>query len=351
MEKIEGNFIQQSIEDWYQKNKRPLPWRESQNPYHIWLSEIILQQTRVAQGLPYYYRFLEAYPTIEQLAHAPENEVLRLWQGLGYYSRARNMQYTAKFICNELGGRFPQSYAELIKLKGIGAYTAAAIASFAYHEPVAVLDGNVYRVLARLWGISEPINSPAGQKLFKKLAQETALSPSSDYNQGIMEFGALHCTAQKPACQGCVLGQICVAKKEGLVAKLPVKLKKTSVKQRYLNYLVLEQNGRYYLQKRGGGDIWQGLFEPLLIETPGPAGIEQLLEAAEKEYSLCNFLMVGSSQLYKHKLTHQLLEVQFLTVSLPSSQHFGLADQWYDYHELLELPKPILVANYFQHTI
>ena len=222
--------------NWYATAQRDLPWRGTTDPYKVWLSEIILQQTRVIQGLPYYQRFISNYPTITDLAKAPEEEVLKLWQGLGYYSRAKNLHHTAQYIATELGGIFPKTYKELVKLKGIGDYTASAIASFCYNEPCPVVDGNVYRVLSRVFGIATPINSTQGAKEFKALAHECLDKANAGvYNQAIMEFGALQCTPQSPNCANCVLRDHCWAFHHNKVNELPVKLKKITIKKIYSN--------------------------------------------------------------------------------------------------------------------
>jgi len=236
------NFSKEIIR-WYLQNKRDLPWRKTKDPYRIWLSEIMLQQTRVAQGLPYYEKFTEAFPTVYDLAKAEESQVLKLWQGLGYYSRARNLHYTAKDIVDNYNGQFPSTYKELLKLKGVGDYTASAIASICFDEVAPVVDGNVYRVLARYFNIDIPINSTAGVKKFKELAFEVIDHETpADFNQGIMEFGAVQCKPQSPYCIICPLHESCEGLKEQRVHMLPVKLKKTKVKHRWFNYIVVVSN-------------------------------------------------------------------------------------------------------------
>ncbi|HYG16163.1 MAG TPA: A/G-specific adenine glycosylase, partial [Bacteroidia bacterium] len=261
------------IESWYALNKRDLPWRNTRDPYKIWLSEVILQQTRVNQGMPYYHKFIEKYPDIAAMAGAHEDEVLKLWQGLGYYSRARNMHQAAKMITYELNGKFPITYTDILKLKGVGSYTAAAIASIAGNEPVAVVDGNVYRVLARYFGIDTPIDSTEGRKTFLKLANELINTENpATYNQAVMEFGALQCKPQNPDCGVCPLKISCIALKQKRVDALPVKSKKTAVKARYFNYLFFEKPGFAHLQKRGQTDIWANLYEFPLAETEKTIG-------------------------------------------------------------------------------
>ena len=254
---------------WYLDHKRDLPWRTTAIPYYIWLSEIILQQTRVEQGLSYYQAFVSVYPTVKKLANASEQEVLKLWQGLGYYSRARNLHTTANYVSNELSGVFPTSYKELIKLKGVGDYTASAIASICFNEATAVVDGNVYRVLARYFGIATPINSSLGIKEFKNLAQQLIdIDNPGNHNQALMEFGARQCKPQKPNCEICIFNDSCIALQQKKVSELPVKLKKTKVKNIYFNYIVLiSKNEKTFLQKRIGKGIWQNLYEFPVIET------------------------------------------------------------------------------------
>ncbi len=291
-----------------------MPWRGTTNPYKVWLSEIILQQTRVVQGLPYYQRFISNYPTITDLANAPEEEVLKLWQGLGYYSRAKNLHHTAQYIATELGGIFPKTYKELVKLKGIGDYTASAIASFCYNEPCPVVDGNVYRVLSRVFGIATPINSTQGAKEFKALAHECLDKANAGvYNQAIMEFGALQCTPQSPNCANCVLRDHCWAFHHNKVNELPVKLKKITIKKRYFNYLVwLNPYGQTLLQKREGKDIWHGLYEFPLLETHTPATADTIAAAhPTATVSLYNETPVI------HKLTHQHIYTSFWIITTP----------------------------------
>lgn len=279
--------------DWFRENRRPLPWRETRDPYAIWLSEVILQQTRIAQGTAYWQRFIERWPTVESLATATEDEVLREWQGLGYYSRARNLHVAARQIV-ELG-HFPNTMEEIRRLKGVGDYTAAAIASIAFDLPEAVVDGNVYRVLARHFGIETPINSTEGKKTFKALAQEL-LQPSeaSAFNQAMMDFGAVQCVPQSPRCANCPLMESCAAFREGRVEALPVKFKKLQVKTRHLTYVYIRCNGYTAIHRRGAGDIWQGLWEPLSPQN------DDLLKKAR---------LLRSD--VKHVLTHRILLADF----------------------------------------
>ena len=264
---------------WYLQNDRDLPWRRTKNPYFIWLSEIMLQQTRVAQGMAYYLKFTDNFPTVFDLAKADESTVLKMWQGLGYYSRARNLHYSAKHIANELNGEFPNTYKEIIKLKGIGDYTASAIASICFKEPTAVVDGNVYRVLSRYFGIKTPINSSAGIKEFKALAQ-TLIDESQpgNYNQAIMDFGALHCKPQNPLCDTCPFADSCVALEKKLIKELPVKDKKIKIRNRYFNFLVIKtNNNKTILTERKGKGIWQGLYQFPLIESDKNINKDELI--------------------------------------------------------------------------
>lgn len=299
--------------DWYKQNKRFLPWRETQDAYSIWVSEIILQQTRVAQGLSYYHRFMQAFPTVEKLAQASETEVLRIWQGLGYYSRARNMHKTAQQVMERHNGIFPCQYESLLTLPGIGPYTAAAIASFAQNKPYAVLDGNVYRVLSRLLGIDTPIDSTEGKKLFAALAQEH-LHPTEPalYNQAIMDFGALQCTPTQPQCTICPFEEQCAAARNSMQSLLPLKKGKVAQHKRYFWYFVVWNQQYTYLQKRSQKDIWQGLYEPYLIEAPLTLSeLEQVDLIQETQATITHI-----SPVFKHVLSHQIIEARFVTLTI-----------------------------------
>lgn len=307
----------QKIEKWYLQNKRNLPWRETKNPYFIWLSEVILQQTRVEQGLSYYNAFVKKYPTVQKLAKAQEQEVLKLWQGLGYYSRARNLHASAKIIHTKYKGVFPDTYQEIKALKGIGSYTAAAIGSFAFNLPHAVIDGNVYRVLSRVFGITAPIDSTKGKKQFEELAQNLLNKKNPAlYNQAIMEFGSQMCKPVNPNCLSCVLKNKCFAFEKGMVASLPVKEKKTKIRERYLNYfLLIDKKGDVIYNTRGPKDIWQGLNELFLIETAGETDLihllknEKLLEVIGK-----NYIINKKQYKVKHILSHQRLNSTFYLI-------------------------------------
>ncbi|MES2807419.1 MAG: A/G-specific adenine glycosylase [Bacteroidota bacterium] len=310
------NFSDELIK-WYHENKRDLPWRHTTNAYIIWLSEVILQQTRVEQGLPYFNRFAEKYPTVTDFAAAEEDQVLRLWQGLGYYSRGRNMLKTARMVQDEYGGVFPSKYDELIKLKGIGEYTAAAISSFSANEARAVVDGNVYRVLSRYFGIAEPINSTAGKKIFQATATDflNKKNPAL-HNQAIMEFGALLCKPKNPACGTCPVRLGCYAFKHNATTTLPVKLKKLSIKQRFINYFLYTDGDTILMNKRAEGDIWANMYDLPMVETQEQLPIEELLvfpESVEKFGK--NFKTTAATETKKHVLTHQHLYIRFITLA------------------------------------
>ena len=301
-----------TITNWYLENKRNLPWRQNKNPYSIWLSEIILQQTRIDQGLSYYLAFIKKYPTIYDLAEASEDDILSLWQGLGYYSRARNLHFTAKHIAYNLNGDFPLNYKDLIKLKGVGPYTAAAIASISYNECVSVVDGNVYRVLSRYFNINTPINSTEGIKEFKKLA-ENLIERNPDpgtYNQALMEYGALVCKPTNPICNLCELNDTCQAHHLKTIKELPVKIKKTKKKVRHFNYIIVQnKKGQYLINKRIKKDIWQNLHDFYLIEESSETTIEDILI---NSFIIDNKLIYSkSSSKIKQQLTHQTIHFQF----------------------------------------
>jgi A/G-specific adenine glycosylase len=310
------NFSDELI-SWYQTNKRALPWRDTNDAYTIWLSEIILQQTRVEQGLPYFYRFLEKYPGVSHFAAAHEDEILKLWQGLGYYSRGRNMLKTARLIQEQYGGRFPQSYTELIKLKGIGEYTAAAISSFSANEARAVVDGNVYRVLARYFGIDEPINSTTGKKMFQGIANELLNQQTPGlHNQAMMEFGAMLCKPKAPACGICPVRTGCYAFLNNATTTLPVKLKTVKIKERFLNYFLISDGDKVLMNKRGEGDIWANMYDFPLIETESLLPVEELTVLPETVSLFGENINIESIQEpIRHVLTHQHLQVRFIKLN------------------------------------
>ena len=308
--------------DWYARHGRDLPWRRTRDPYRIWLSEVILQQTRVAQGMDYYLRFTERFPDVGSLAAAPEDEVLKLWQGLGYYSRARNLHAAARQVAARFGGVFPRSYDEVRSLRGVGDYTAAAVCSAAYDAPCAVLDGNVFRVLARLFDIDLPIDSTAGKRTFAELAQmRLDKRCPGRYNQAVMDFGALQCTPAQPGCADCPLASRCLALAAGTVAERPVKQSKTKVRDRWFNYLHVTCGDRTLLRRRGEGDIWQGLYEFPMIETDRAADFSELTDSEEFRTLLdgVEWRLLRSVAMPKHQLSHQTLHAVFhhIEISFP----------------------------------
>ena len=311
-------FFTQNLLKWFSQNHRPMPWKGEKNPYYIWLSEIILQQTRVEQGLPYFIKFKEHYPTVTNLANAPEDEVMKLWEGLGYYSRARNLHFTAKYISKELNGIFPKTHDNILKLKGVGTYTAAAIASFAYDLPHAVVDGNVYRVLSRYFGIETPIDSTSGKKIFSALANDLLPNDkAADFNQAIMDFGATHCTPKKPNCTNCLLKNSCVGFNMQKNDILPIKSKKIKKRERFFNYLLINYDKYVFLQKRIEKDIWQDLYQFPMIES------HKMVDSLELEkHETWNLLLKQAkekptiSKNFKQTLTHQKIWAVFYEVVL-----------------------------------
>ena len=315
--------LSKSIIKWYQDHKRNLPWRHTKDPYLIWVSEIIMQQTQIVQGLSYYIRFIEAFPTVSSLNNANEDQVLKLWQGLGYYSRARNMKYAAQQVMEEYGGVFPKTHKDIIALKGIGNYTAAAIASFAYDLPYAVLDGNIYRVLARYYGIHTAINTTAGQKEFSVLAQEVLDdSKAALHNNAMMEFGALQCTVAKPDCDSCPLVDSCVAFSNHSVTELPKKEKKLKIKNRYLHYFLISDGSQMLIEKRQTSDIWKGLYQLPLIETEHSTETEEIFGRQEFQGIIeGQGFHLNDLQETSHKLTHRHLFIKFYDIKIPQLNH------------------------------
>jgi len=326
-------IFSKTLTHWYSNNKRSFPWRQTKNPYYIWLSEIILQQTQVKQGLPYYKAFVTTYPTVFELANANEAEVLKLWQGLGYYSRARNLHESAKYIANKCDGIFPNNYKDLLKLKGVGDYTASAIASICFNEVTAVVDGNVYRALSRYFGIDTPINSTKGTKEFKKLAQELIDEKHpAEFNQAMMEFGAIQCKPSNPDCTVCPFNSGCIALQKNMVNTLPVKIKANKVKKRYFNFLVfVSENGKTIIEKREGKGIWQNLYQFPLIESDDSLDFNKFIPIANS-HSLLKGKPFDMSIYNKddliHKLSHQHLYTKFWIVKVDklSNQHISIKD-------------------------
>tara|TARA_B100000809_G_scaffold162839_1_gene160193 strand:+ start:799 stop:1842 length:1044 start_codon:yes stop_codon:yes gene_type:complete len=330
---------------WYLQNNRDLPWRKSKNPYFIWLSEIMLQQTRVAQGLSYYIKFTSTFPTVFDLAKADESTVLKMWQGLGYYSRARNLHFSAKQISKELNGIFPSTYEEIIKLKGVGDYTASAISSICFNEPTAVVDGNVYRVLSRYFGINTPTNSTSGIKEFKLLAQTLIdASQPGTYNQALMDFGALHCKPQNPLCETCPFCNSCVAFEKKLTKELPVKEKKIKVRKRYFNFLVIKTDDhKTILTERKGKGIWQGLYQFPLIENTETIREKEII--ASKEFNDLfpaeTTISLFNKKEIVHKLSHQHLYTQFWIVETKTLKNANIS-----WENIQDFPVPVLIANF-----
>ena len=345
-------IFQNELVNWYLINKRDLPWRHTNDAYTIWLSEIILQQTRVEQGLPYFNKFLENFPTVTDFAAAPEAKVLKLWQGLGYYSRGRNMHATAQTVMNHYHGVFPTLHDDLIKLKGIGEYTAAAISSFSSGEARAVVDGNVFRVLARYFGISLAINSPAGKKEFYKLANELLYLPDPAlYNQAIMEFGAIQCKPKSPNCEICPLNVDCFAYQNNLVNVLPVKIAKAEKRIRYFNYFVCLNADEILVRERQAGDIWQHLYDFPCIETTYQPEISEakFIDLVKSEFGEDTEFTFKSYK--KHILTHQIIHVQFFALK---NYIFNFSKQkelnWVSLNKLDDLPQPNVIRNFIEEN-
>jgi len=346
----------EKLVSWFEINKRDLPWRHTHDPYKIWLSEIILQQTRVVQGMEYYISFVNQYPTVKHLAAASEDQVLKLWQGLGYYSRARNLHFTAKTIVENYNGIFPDKFTEILKLKGIGEYTAAAISSFAYNEPQAVVDGNVMRVLSRIFDIQLPIDSTEGKKMFSKTAFELLDKKNpATHNQAIMEFGALHCKPVSPDCVNCIFTNECMAYKNSLVEMLPFKAKTMVQKKRYFVYLNIHDNHRLLIRKRTDKDIWKGLYEfPLIVLEEGfddlISKIDMILgdNSEHKTYKIENI-----SDTFEHVLTHQRIYAKFVDIHVTDFANFESFTKPYskvDQKELSTFAVSRLMEKYLEKT-
>ena len=346
-------YFSDKIVKWYLDNGRPLPWRDTKDPYKIWLSEVILQQTRVAQGLPYYQRFVESYPSVADLAGADEQHVLRSWQGLGYYTRARNLHKCAKTVMAVHKGIFPDTSGELLKLPGIGTYTAAAIASFAFNERIPVVDGNVFRILSRIFGIDVPINSSQGKKIFAELATKLMPAKSPDlHNQAMMEFGATHCTPLSPQCSVCPFKGACVAFKQEMIGVLPVKNPAKKSRKRYFYYLVVEKDDSFLMKRRADKDIWQGLFDFVLIEKTLPEKPEAIIadHTYRKWFEKTKDIEVSKD--YKHILTHQTIHCRFIRVkAAPSFSMVEDGHSFYSRKQIADLPKPVLISRFLEEQI
>lgn len=334
-------------------NHRPMPWKGEKDPYKIWLSEIILQQTRVEQGWAYYERFVKQYPTVNTLAAAKDEQVFKLWEGLGYYNRCRNLLFTARHIVKKLKSVFPTNYESLLQLKGIGPYTAAAIASFAYNQPHAVVDGNVFRVFARYYGIHTPTDTKEGLKIFNAIANENLSKKQAGiYNQALMDFGATVCKPMSPLCSTCILQKKCVAFDKNQVGQLPVKIKLIQKKKRYFDYFCFELNGKWMIQKRADGDIWAGLFQFYLVEhdkiiPPTDAYVKELLT---------NQLLIDTkhvkiekpTKVYQQQLTHQLLAIRFFKIQLKTLPKAFEKALWVNKASFKKYPFPKSINSFFE---
>ena len=340
---MDKRYFSNKLVKWYEQNHRELPWRNTRDPYKIWLSEVILQQTRVIQGLPYYQRFVEAFPNVKKLAAAPEQDVLRLWQGLGYYTRARNLHKCAKVVSQQLNGEFPKHYEGLRQLPGVGDYTAAAIASIAYGLPVAVVDGNVFRVLSRVFGIETVTNTPDGKKKFTNLANSLINTDHPDiHNQAMMEFGAMHCTQKNPLCDSCIFQSSCFAYAKNLQEKLPVKKKLKGSRKRYFYYLVFQKAKSLLMKKRVEKDIWHGLYDFMLVEKTRSTSIEKILVENKVEQ---NPKMIITDY-YKHNLTHQTILSKFILIKSPGRFKPEKGHKFFSLQKIAELPKPVLISRF-----
>jgi A/G-specific adenine glycosylase len=344
-----SRYFSDKVVEWYQENHRKLPWRDTRDPYRIWLSEIILQQTRVAQGLPYYLRFVERYPTVNDLAAAREQDVLRLWQGLGYYTRARNMIKCARAVVATHGGSFPGALHELKKLPGIGEYTASAIASIAFEERVAVVDGNVYRVLARFFGIDQDISKLSVKRAFSQIANQlvTGNHPGI-HNQAVMEFGALCCLPKAPRCHECVVSDKCFAMKSGRQAELPFKERKSVPRRRYFYYFVIVHKNRIAMKKRSGKDIWRNLYDFYLAETDRRQSVKVLLERDSMLKRITGSrARIEVSEMYRHTLSHQRILARFVTIHPLADKIGKIGDvRFFTRKGIDKLPKPALINRY-----
>lgn len=352
-EKENDNLIGSLLQSWYAQHKRNLPWRATKDPYVVWVSEIILQQTRVDQGHDYFLRFIERFPDIKSLALAPEDDVLKIWQGLGYYSRARNLHTAAKQIMEKFNGVFPASHSDILLLKGVGEYTAAAVASIVYDLPCPVVDGNVFRVLSRLFAIGVPIDSASGRKLFTETAKSILDKQNpGTHNQAIMELGALICTPRLPKCPECPLQAVCLAFEEKNVTGFPVKKGKTIQKERYFNYFHIEQNGYTYIRKRNNSDIWKNLYEFPLIETEAPSdllklqansGFSSLFQSAGEVY-------IEHKLRLRHVLSHRIIHADFYRVELNGQQNTDLEKEFIKIKSasISEYPVSRLIHKYLE---
>lgn len=344
-------YFVQHLEKWNREhNKRQMPWKGEKDPYKIWLSEIILQQTRVEQGLEYYNRFVKTFPTVKHLAKAPDTKVFKLWEGLGYYTRCKNLIATARFIAGELKGKFPNQYEDILALKGVGPYTAAAIGSFAFNLPHAVVDGNVFRVLSRFFGIAVPIDSVEGKKMFTELANVLLDKKQPGiFNQALMDFGAVVCKPQLPLCKDCSLKNKCSAKEKGLVAQLPVKEKSITKKTRWFYYIIAKYKNKTYVRKRNAGDIWENLYEFILAEGNAELPVNEVLKTKgfKKLPGGIKFEVLSISKPYRQLLTHQTITGQFITIELKkpllSKEYESVSPE-----EMEHLPFPKFITHWLK---
>jgi A/G-specific adenine glycosylase len=343
-------FFSSGLLDWNEKsNSREMPWKGEKDPYRIWISEIVLQQTRVQQGMAYYERIIAAFPNVKSLAEAPEQSVFKLWEGLGYYSRCRNLIASAKYIHENLNDKFPSEYDDILSLKGIGSYTASAIASFAFNKPYAVLDGNVFRVLSRFFGIETPINTPAGKKYYGELAQSLLDKQNpAIYNQAIMDFGAVVCKPAAPLCGECPLQKKCYAFLNNKVSVLPINEQVIRQKERFFNYLIIEYRQKFYVKERTAKDIWQNLFEFILIETTSLLQVSALLksEPCREIFETSQFVVFNVSENYFQKLTHQRIFGRFLHIKITRPLKESGNYQLISKAELTTLPFPKFITSY-----
>jgi A/G-specific adenine glycosylase len=334
-----------------QFNKRIMPWKGQKDPYKIWISEIILQQTRVAQGLSYYNNFISRFPTLMSLAKAEDDAVFKLWEGLGYYSRCKNLLFTARHISNNLNGKFPETYEQIVGLKGVGPYTAAAIASFAYGLPHAVVDGNVFRVLARYFGETIAIDSEKGKRYFADVAKKVLYKPDpGSYNQAIMDFGATICKPQIAECQQCILRKKCLAYENGLVNKLPLKEKKLKKNNRWFYYFVLLYKNKVLINKRKEKDIWQNLHEFYLCETERPLEwtSDSIRHWLNQQLGIKKYTLLQTSKKFRQQLTHQNLDGYFIKIDLKTIPTSLKHSRLVNITDLKELAFPRLINNYLE---
>ena len=343
-----GQEFGEILLQWHKTIDRDLPWTRTKDPYSIWLSEVILQQTRVAQGRVYYEKMLRLFPSVKDLAAASEDEVMAAWKGLGYYTRARNLHASAKMIVADYNGVFPSSYEDILSLKGIGSYSAAAIGSFAFGLPYAVVDGNVYRVLSRVNGIETPIDTTEGKDLFARTAQDLLNKDQpGDYNQAIMDFGAIVCKPITPLCDRCPMTSLCTALSKDLVLQLPQRIKKIKTTKRYFKYLIIEKENKVFLQKRKAKDIWQGLYEPLIIETGPAISKQEIVAQINEKYKLqLTTTMLHPGVSLKQKLTHQLIDGRFY--QLKKSIDVSLEGIWIGLDKLETIGTPKIVDQFLK---